>query len=408
MSKKKILILNDGKKFSNWGIQAATDGIVNIIKEHIKNAEIAYLPHSVLQKNFSFDPTIFGKKLFNRNSRIAKRYLSEYIEIPLVTDEFEFIADKWINNQSTKGTKEIMYLLNKSDFVVFNAEGSTYRNNRSAIRALYILWFASRKLNKPSFFLNGSVTITSVDPIIPAMIRKTFSQIEGISVREPTSFKNIINYYPALESKVKMIPDSAFSVDTNNLKLSYKVKSLDLNKEYFCFSTSMLPIDYRKSKNKSAIFHILSEMKSKIPNLFILAKDIEDQFLRGLANDINATFIGPEYTYEDVLYILSRAKLLFSGRYHHIIFSTKVGTPVIPMNTTSHKIVGLQQLFKDLMPVPVDPTNLWTEKEKILEYMKQQTSSDEIGKKYFEIASTYKKSVFEHAEVVLNGLNIND
>lgn len=255
MNNKKVLILNDGKKFSNWGIQAATDGIVNILKTNIKDIEISYLPHEVLQKNFSFDPTIFGKKLLNRNSRIGKKFLNDNIEIPLVSDEFDFIADKWINYESTKGSAEIMNLLNNADYVVFNAEGSTYRNNRSAIRALFILWLASNKLKKPSFFLNGSVTITTIDPIIPAMIEKTFLQIEGISVREPFSYNNVIEKYPSLKNKIKMIPDSAFSVDTNDLKLSNNLKKLNLPNEYFCFSTSMLPIDYKRSK-KSQLFFI--------------------------------------------------------------------------------------------------------------------------------------------------------
>ena len=405
MNKKKILVLNDGGKFSNWGIHAATDGIINILRENIENVEFSFLSHWLLHKQYTFDPSIFGKKLFNRNSRIASRIFGSFIEVPRVVDEFDFIADKWLAHDTAKGSVEILKLIENADVVVFNAEGSTYRNNRSAMRALFLLWLSSAKLNKPSFFLNGSVTITSMDPIIPGFIKKTFSQIEGISVREPESYDNLIDKFPILSQKVKMIPDSAFSVEVEKLEPSKRVQKLNLEKDFFCFSTSMLPIDYIKTKDKSAIYHLLKQIQKVVPNLFIFAKDIEDQFLKSLAKDFNATFIGTQYTYEDVLYIFSKSKFLFSGRYHHIIFATKVGCPVIPMDTTSHKIIGLARLFPNLMPKPIDPTNLWDEEENILNHIQNIVSNhNNLKKQYLEISKKYKDTVEQHANVVLENI----
>lgn len=78
------------------------------------------------------------------------------------------------------------------------------------------------------------------------------------------------------------------------------------------------------------------------------------------------------------------------------------------MDTTSHKILGVQKLFEGVMPKPVDPTNLWFEEDKILKYMKEQLINELIREKYASIALEYKESVQEHAELVLSGINRND
>jgi polysaccharide pyruvyl transferase WcaK-like protein len=402
MKNTKILILNDGKKFSNWGIQAATDGIINILKQKIDNVEFLYLPHSILIKNYSFDPKIFNKRLFNRNSRVASRLFKENIEIPRVTDEFDFTADKWIKGEITQGSKTILRLIEKSDVVVYNAEGSTYRNNRSAMRALFLLWLSSNRLNKKSYFLNGSVTITSVDSIMPAMINKTFLQIDGVSLREPESFDNLISIYPKLKEKLRVVPDSAFSVEASLTSSSDLINRLDLDEDFFCFSTSMLPIDYKNTKSQSAIVDLINKVKRKTPKIVILARDIEDQFLSNLAKETDAILIDKRYTYSDVMYILSKSKFLISGRYHHLIFAAKAGCPCIPFNTTSHKIVGLSRLFEGIMPLAIDPTDLRSNIDNIIQNVDYILDKGQVLRdKYRKVARSHSEAASEHANIVI-------
>lgn len=400
----KILFLNNGKDFSNWGLQAATDGLINILKQNIKNIEFLYLPYDILHKVFNFEPQYKGFKLFTEHSPIAKKFFGNFMDIPRVADEFEYFANKWLNDDINlkKGSKIVNKLLKEADIVIFNAEGATFRNNVAAMRSLFLLWYAKTKLNKKCFFLNGSVTLTTIDPILPAFLKKSFDVIDGVSIREPVSYKNVIDWFPDLESKVKMIPDSVFSVDIKHLGVSNKVKKLDLKNDYFCFSTSMLPIDYKFTKKQSAVYNLLATLKLKVSNVFLLARDPQDLFLEKLAKDLQVNFIGPSYSYEDVLYILSKAKFLLSGRYHHLIFATKVGTPAIALNTTSHKNIGLSQLFDGLINYPFDPTNLWEEKEKILDYVEKILDNEAYYRNGFQLkAEEYKNAVDEHAKIVL-------
>ncbi|MDT8282290.1 MAG: polysaccharide pyruvyl transferase family protein [Gammaproteobacteria bacterium] len=254
----------------------------------------------------------------------------------------------------------------RADAIIFNAEGSTYRdNNICALKGLFMLWFAKTKLGKKSLFLNGSVTLTRVDATLPAMVNKVFSSIDMAAVREPESCQNILDYYPELAGKIDMIPDSTYALELEQRILA-DCPFLDL--DFFALSLSMLPVDFCRTRETSTLVHLIQELKKIVPNVVLLGKDKEDQILKDVAQLTGAHFVGPSYDYQDILNILRRAKFIVSGRYHNAIFATKVGCPVIPLHTSSQKIFGLARLFNGTMPEPVDPTDLWHEENKVLNH----------------------------------------
>jgi polysaccharide pyruvyl transferase WcaK-like protein len=130
----------------------------------------------------------------------------------------------------------------------------------------------------------------------------------------------------------------------------------------------MLPMDFRRTRDKSSLVHLIQELKKTVPNVVLMGKDKEDQILKEVARLTGAFFVGPAYDYHSILNILKRAKFIISGRYHNAIFATKVGCPVIPLHTSSQKIYGLVTLFKGTMPKPIDPTDLWNEGKKVLNH----------------------------------------
>jgi polysaccharide pyruvyl transferase WcaK-like protein len=400
MSKKKILILNDGSAYENWGIKACIDGLKNILENTLSDVELVGVPHSYMHQKYSWEPTLLKRKLFNEHSRIARRFLDEFHSLPKIADEFEYISELWLNGKGGKGAKSFIEIMNDIDIIIFNAEGSTYRDNIGAIKGLFMLWFSKTKLNKKAYFLNGSVTLTLVDSTLPAMIKKVFSVIDGVSVREPYSYQNILNFYPQL-TNIKMYPDSVFSLNVDHLQLKDKVKKLDfLEKDFFCFSLSMLPMDYRRSRNKSSLVHIIKELKKIVPNAVLLAKDIEDQILKDVAKDTNSTFIGADFDYADIMGILSKAKFLFSGRYHHLIFATKVGCPCIPIASSSHKIHGFAELFKDIMSKPIDPTDIWEEIDGIIKNANDIMTTKNLKNLYIKRAKELEIDSMNHGYLI--------
>ena len=78
-----------------------------------------------------------------------------------------------------------------ADLVVLNGEGSVYRTNLSAIRELFIAWLCKCQLGIPTVFVNATVHLTDVMPILPAMVRKTLPVLDAVAVREPLSLRNL-------------------------------------------------------------------------------------------------------------------------------------------------------------------------------------------------------------------------
>ena len=361
----KILILNHGSHCQNWGLQACTEGLLQIIAKASIDVNVMQFDHAYMHRRYSFEPRLFGgKKLFAYNSRVAKKFFPVFHVLPRVADEFEYIADLWLQGKGGRGADKFLEKARGADAVIFNAEGSTYRdNNICALKGLFMLWFAKTKLGKRSLFLNGSVTLTRVDATLPAMVKKVFNAIDMAAVREPDSYQNILHYYPELEGKVHMFPDSTYALELDQRTLE-DLEFLDL--DFFALSLSMLPMDFRKTKDTSSLVHMLQELKKIVPNAVLLGKDKEDQILEDVARLTGSFFVGPSYDYQSVLHILKCAKFICSGRYHNAIFATKVGCPVIPMHTSSQKIYGLASLFNGTMPRPIDPTDLWNDEEWVL------------------------------------------
>ena len=60
------------------------------------------------------------------------------------------------------------------------------------------------------------VHLTDVMPVLPAMVRKTFSVLDAVAVREPCSLRNLAQFAPDVAAQV--FPDSAFVLDGRSSK----------------------------------------------------------------------------------------------------------------------------------------------------------------------------------------------
>lgn len=372
---KNILLINDTTDLENWGAQAGIDCLKQNVHKHIPNASIRSLSYTWIARHYFVSHPVFGKKISSADN-VIKYFSREYQFLPLVVDEFEYIYNLWKAGKGGPQGSEFFEIIKKTDIVVFNAEGSVYRNNFTAIKGLYLLWIAKSKFGIPSYFVNGSVTLTRVDPILPAMVGKTFSILDGISVREPYSLRNISEYFPGI--KVDQIPDSAFLLNTKSEDMENKISNKygKIRKEltgqpYFCISLPILLAKienyYRQPLDQSPLVYIIRQLKKIIPKAIILAKEPSELFLEQVANDVGAIYVGPDFNYYDVLDILRGAEFLISGRYHHLIFASIVGCPSIPLASSSHKVHGLCELLENTIGYPHDPTNFYEASDRIVE-----------------------------------------
>lgn len=354
----KILILNDGSNYENWGIKACYDGLINIFDNIFPEYEVSGIPHSVLHRKYLFEPTYKGYKIFSEESVFHKRFGLEVHPVPPISDLMELYRKLWTEGPS-KYQKSILASIQSSDCIVFNAEGSTYRNNYASMKCLFLLWIAKTVYRKKTYFVNGSITLSEVDDRLSGFLQRVFQDIDGVIVREKKSLEAIRPF--VCPTKCLALPDSVFALNfeqgvTDDALGEYPIVA---------FSASMLPMDFRFNPENSEITRVLKKCNAKGFKIAVLAKDIEDQDAKILLNYVDGELIGADYNYAEVARYLRRCRFLMSGRYHHLIFSLMVGTPVIPLNTTSHKIRGLMDWFYPNKKV-YDPTSLSLEQRDLL------------------------------------------
>ena len=68
----KLLIINDGSDYSNWGIQACIDGLSSHFIKFFNKVDT--VKHILIHQIFEWDIKIFGKKLFSENNRVMFKF----------------------------------------------------------------------------------------------------------------------------------------------------------------------------------------------------------------------------------------------------------------------------------------------------------------------------------------------
>ena len=341
----RALLINEGLDATNWGLQASSQGIINILHEN--DWCLSFITHAELHKTFLFEPTLFGKRLFNENSRILNKLTEPYFQFPETSDEYEFYYELWRAGKGGSVCERFMDAMTAVDIVVFNAEGSTYKKNHGALRGLFMLYMA-RRLGKRALFVNGSFTITSVDNVLSGIARQLYHQGAEFYVREGLS-RNCLS---RIGVSSRVIPDSVFYYATGK-----RLKKHDT----FAVSKSMLPM-CKCSMEKDAFFNLINRIhrETSLYPVFY-AKDPEDLMMNKYVSLIRGSkMVGSDIGgFQEVQREMSKSQFLLSGRYHHLIFAANTGTQVCPMSSSSHKIEGLMQLLdEENPPVCHDPTNL--------------------------------------------------
>lgn len=357
----RIALLNDTEAHGNWGSQACAVALKGILREACRGSEIVSLPSSLSTARYRRTADWLGAKIYEGPNRLFDKYSTSFYGEPAFADDFEAASKEWREGRGGPFAEAVLRALDGADVVVFNAEGSTYRTNVSAIRCLFALWVARHELRIPAVFLNGSVMLTFVDPVLPAIVGRVFRSLDGIALREPASVRNVREFVP--DARVTLVPDSAFRLALDEPAETTVSRPAAGAAPYFCVSSSMLhsivPAPLRFGIGQTALLRLVERLQKVVPGLVVLARDKEDlELMTALARSAGGRFVGPEHTVRDVMSILRGAQFLVSGRYHHIIFASVAGCPSIPLLTTSHKVDGLCELLDGLVGSPEDPTDL--------------------------------------------------
>ena len=348
-----LLLLNDCRDQISYGCEVLMEGLLRILTAAIPDHTLRLIPsHWLIETEFFRE--------FYKGSSLAQPAAIW----PEVADQFECIADKWLAGRGGLGVDAYLKTLDGVDVVILNGEGSMYRTNMSAIRELFVAWFAKTKLGIPTVFLNGLVHLTLVVPILPAMMRKTFRVLDAVAVRDPYSLRNLQEFMP--EIPVKLFPDSALAVPLETDNPSPGVNALFKklgNTDFFCFDPGPMPMDHRFG-TRSAAYRLITELKQLAPQAVMVASvPGAAPMLKQLAADTDSIYLEHQPSYRDLMAVLARAKFQISGRIHDAVLGARVGCPVISIGSTSHKVHGVCELLG--FSEPYDGTDLWSSIERI-------------------------------------------
>ena len=212
-----IVLLNDCRDLHNYGAQALTDGLISILTTSAPSATLLPIPsHWLHDKSNDFSGMVDGGE--------GLRHLRA--TFPSVADEFETVADDWLEGRGGPDAGEFLSRFEGADLIVLNGEGSIYRTNHTAIRELFLAWLAKERLGIPTVYVNGGLHLTGVVPILPGMVRKTFRSLDGVALREAWSLRNVQEYVPGLQAA--LFPDTAFTLTPEDAHVSGDVARISI------------------------------------------------------------------------------------------------------------------------------------------------------------------------------------
>ena len=284
---------------------------------------------------------------------------------PAVADQFEVVAEDWLRGRGGPGADELLRRLRGADLVVLNGEGSVYRTNLSAIRELFIAWLCKCHLGIPTIFVNATVHLTDVMPILPAMVRKTLPVLDAVSVREPLSLRNLAHYVPRVP--VQLIPDSAFAMtsgDARETPLSDSIRARIGRSPYFCFDPGPMPIDHRPGR-ESALYRLIERLKDVAADAVFVRSDPADGFVEEIAEETNSLYIDAAVDYREWMTVVRDAQFLLTGRYHNPILAAIMGCPSLTLGSSSHKVHGGCEML-EFIGMPYDGTDLVSQTSSIV------------------------------------------
>lgn len=344
----RVLIVNDCRDQDNFGAHALMDGLVGLLNAHAPAVQLSTIPsHWVLDMSFGMSSFVNGGKGMRQPAAV----------FPQLADQFERTARDWLEGRGGEGAADFLARLRAADLVVLNGEGSMYRTNLSAIRELFLAWFAKTQLGLPTLFVNGLVHLTLVMPILPAMVRKTFRTLDAVAVREPCSERNLKEFVPEL--RVYQFPDSAFFLEPAIARESRATRAVHEQlhgRPFFCFDPGAMPVDH-SPPHRSALYHLIRNLKQLVPQAVLISSAPADNYIELIARETDSLYVNTFTRYREFMALVRDAQFVISGRYHNPILAAIVGCPSITLASTSHKVHGACETI-GLIGSPYDGTDL--------------------------------------------------
>ena len=391
----KVILLNDCRDQVNFGASVLVEGLFEILSRSLPTATILPIPSYWLMDLDAGEPFVGNGAGFRQPSAT----------FPALADQFDTVADAWMNGAGGRGADVYLRRLEGADLVVLNGEGSMYRTNVSAIRELFLAWLAKERLGIPTIFVNGMVHLTGVVPVLPAMVRKTFSALDAVAVREPCSLRNVREYAPGVD--VRVFPDSAFVCTPDEARETPAVRSVRAavgGSAYFCFDPGAMPMDHRPPR-RSGLYELISRLKDVVPTAVFVNSAPADAYIRAIADETESLYVDTLTDYREYMALVAGAQFVASGRYHNPLLAALMGCPSITFSSSSHKVHGACEMLDNIIGTPYDGTDLRTHLDAIEQQARGYVEHrDDLRARLLELCARRRAEALEIGELAADVL----
>lgn len=361
----KLLLLNDNRAHPNWGAQATPHAIDALFDQRAPDWQRTWLSwdwlrsrHRTLKSplpRWTYEPArvSVGRRMLARISRGINPF-------PRVADDFDHFADEWLAGRAGPMAPHFMTELARADVLVYNGENSMYRNTFEGTRALFLLWLAKTRLDKPTCIINHTAHITGVRPMMNAMVRKVYPRLDLVTCREAASYALVRDM--GIE-KVHLIPDVVYWLGENadaRTRVDAWLAAQGLKPSgYVCMSASGLPVSRPRGEWSGEYTALVRKVQEGSGlRAVLMARDAHCQFLEESARRSGAAYFGPSHHFTELWPLLRQASALVTGHFHYAIIASIVGCPFVPMSANNHKIAGLSEMLRWEPLEPYDVTDL--------------------------------------------------
>lgn len=357
----RIVLLNDCRDQVNFGANALVDGLLRILGHHVPSATIHPIPSHWL----------IDVQHLDAFHRAGEGMTQPRVRWPKVADQFDAIADDWLAGRGGRDTDLWLDRFRDCDLVVFNGEGSLYRNNPSAIRGLFLAWLCRTRLGLPTVHLNGGLHLTDVVPLLNPMVRKTFGVLDAVTMREAPSFRNLQTHVPDVRGE--LVPDAAFALTSDDALDNASVRAIRERfggRPYLCFDPGAMPMDDRADP-ASTLHRLVEGLRQVVPEIVLVSSAPADEYIGEIARATGAHYVEAMTDYREFMALAERAALVVSGRYHNVILAAIMGCPSIAFGSTTHKVHGACEMLEGICGSPHDGTDLLPRLEEVVAQAKR-------------------------------------
>lgn len=362
----RILLVNDTSDWCHWGCT----GTSSMLKEKMEKLNCELSPISA-----------------------RETYRKAWECRPDTLEEFK---DSTIFKSFCQKNLGLISRIKASDALIINGEGTIHGLKAAPLNLLYLAYISKVFFHKHVEIINHSVypedSLTLKDNQTKSLYRAVYQELDYVAVREPLSLELLKKLGIKATLSFDCLP--LYIKEHYQLKEKIPSKNLVIAGSADWQETNMLPlvnyINFMSQQRFKIILLIGAKSYTNDDSKMVTFLDDNKivEFFEKHLSKIEWQLVDAK-SMDEWLDTIANATFLVSGRFHHSIAASCLGTPLIALNSNTPKLDGFMQILEMPPTLQYNDKNLFNKlikkTEKILSKSHLQ-NSNKIMSKLCELA----------------------